>query len=90
MIWVFFYILQKGDLLLSVDGTNLCGLTHSQAVATLKATINLDQVALGIMDGPETSFGASNFVPSWMYWQKLPRSLQYPKTGKFKNSLYII
>ena len=35
---------------------------------------------LGIMDGPETSFGASNFVPSWMYWQKLPRSLQYPKT----------
>ena len=79
---VFFYILQKGDLLLSVDGTNLCGLTHSQAVATLKATINLDQVALGIMDGPETSFGASNFVPSWMYWQKLPRSLQYPKTGK--------
>ena len=81
MIW--FYILQKGDLLLSVDGTNLCGLTHSQAVATLKATINLDQVALGIMDGPETSFGASNFVPSWMYWQKLPRSLQYPKTGMY-------
>lgn len=32
------------------------------------------------MDGPETSFGASNFIPSWMYWQKLPRSLQYPKT----------
>ena len=24
--------------------------------------------------------GASNFVPSWMYWQKIPRSLQYPKT----------
>ena len=57
--------LQKGDLLLSVDGTSLCGLTHSQAVATLKATINLDQVVLGVMDGPETSFGASNFVPSW-------------------------
>ena len=40
-----------------MDGTSLCGLTHSQAVATLKATINLDQVVLGIMDGPETSFG---------------------------------
>lgn len=72
--------LKKGDLLLSVDGTSLCGLTHSQAVATLKATINLDQVVLGVMDGPETSYGASNFVPSWMYWQKLPRNLQYPKT----------
>ena len=32
------------------------------------------------MDGPETSFGASNFIPSWMYWQRLPRTLQYPKT----------
>ena len=30
--------------------------------------------------GPETSFGASNFIPSWMFWQKLPRQLQYPKT----------
>ena len=74
----------------------------SQAVATLKATINLSSVVLIIMEvgktfckrhyhhqdflvyikknvtvlctqGPETSFGASNFIPSWMYWQKLPR-----------------
>ena len=67
-------------MLLSVDDTSLCGLTHSQAVTTLKATINNDQVILGVMDGPETSFGASNFIPSWMYWQKLPRNLQYPKT----------
>ena len=65
---------------MSVDDTSLCGLTHSQAVTTLKATINNDQVILGVMDGPETSFGASNFIPSWMYWQKLPRNLQYPKT----------
>ena len=77
---LFQCVFQKGDILLSVDGTSLCGLTHSQAVATLKATINLDQVVLGVMDGPETSFGASNFVPSWMYWQKIPRTLQYPKT----------
>lgn len=33
-----------------------------------------------ICQGPETSFGASNFIPSWMFWQKLPRQLQYPKT----------
>ena len=32
------------------------------------------------IQGPETSFGASNFIPSWMFWQKLPRQLQYPKT----------
>ena len=72
--------MQKGDLLLSVDEVSLCGLTHAQAVSTLKATISRAQVILGVMDGPETSFGASNFIPSWMYWQRLPRSLQYPKT----------
>ncbi len=63
-----------------MDDVSLCGLTHTQAVATLKATISRSQVTLGIMDGPETSYGASNFIPSWMFWQKLPRSLQYPKT----------
>ena len=67
-------------MLLSVDDVSLCGLTHTQAVATLKATISRPAVILGVMDGPETSFGASNFIPSWMFWQKLPRSLQYPKT----------
>ncbi len=70
--------MQKGDLLLMVDHVSLCGLTHSQAVTTLKATINRPQVTLGVMDGPETSFGASNFIPSWMYWQKLPRRQELP------------
>lgn len=72
--------LKKGDLLMSVNENNLGGLTHSQAVAALKATISLSSVALVAMEGPETSFSSSNFIPSWMYWQKLPRGLQYPKT----------
>ena len=73
-----------------MDDVSLCGLTHTQAVATLKATISRSQVTLGIMDGPETSYGASNFIPSWMFWQKLPRSLQYPKVILemfFRNSM---
>ena len=70
------FLLQKGDLLLSVDDVSLCGLTHTQAVATLKATISRASVTLGVMDGPETSFGASNFIPSWMFWQKLPRYIK--------------
>ena len=63
----FIFHLQKGDILLSVDGTSLCGLTHSQAVATLKATINLDQVVLGIMEGPETSYGKIFFIFLYIY-----------------------
>jgi hypothetical protein len=25
------------------------------------------------LEGPETSLGSLNFIPSWLYWQKLPR-----------------
>jgi hypothetical protein len=39
-------LFQKGDLLLKVNDSSLDGLTHSQAVATLKATINLSSVVL--------------------------------------------
>ncbi|XP_046405766.1 ligand of Numb protein X 2-like isoform X2 [Ischnura elegans] len=70
----------KGDILLSVCDTSLIGLTHGQAVATLKATVEMDQVKLTILEGPETSLGSFNFIPSWLYWQNLPTFLQYPKT----------
>lgn len=70
----------KGDILLSVNGTSLMGLTHTQAVATLKATVENTHVSLGVLEGPETSLGSYNFIPSWLYWQKLPRCLQFPKT----------
>ena len=41
---------QKGDLLLRVNDSSLDGLTHAQAVATLKATINVSSVVLVAMD----------------------------------------
>ena len=43
-------LFQKGDLLLKVNEASLDGLTHSQAVATLKATISLSSVSLVIME----------------------------------------
>nr|XP_053638873.1 ligand of Numb protein X 2-like [Cherax quadricarinatus] len=72
--------IKKGDVLLSVDGQSLLGLTHGQAVALLKATAELIAVTLSLLDGPETSVGPANFVPSWLYWQKLPRSLHISKS----------
>ncbi|KAG7156806.1 E3 ubiquitin-protein ligase LNX-like 2, partial [Homarus americanus] len=71
---------KKGDVLLSVNGQSLLGLTHGQAVALLKATAELAGVTLSLLDGPETSLGSANFVPSWLYWQKLPRSLHVSKS----------
>ncbi|XP_076055086.1 ligand of Numb protein X 2-like [Oratosquilla oratoria] len=71
---------KKGDVLLSVNGQSLLGLTHGQAVALLKATAELGGVTLSVLEGPETCVGACNFVPSWLYWQKLPRSLHISKS----------
>ncbi|XP_046681916.1 ligand of Numb protein X 2-like isoform X2 [Homalodisca vitripennis] len=70
----------KGDILIGVNGNSLVGLTHGQAVATLKATVETAKVEMTVVEGPETSLGAFNFIPSWLYWQKLPRCLQFPKT----------
>ncbi|XP_054281293.1 ligand of Numb protein X 2-like [Macrosteles quadrilineatus] len=70
----------KGDMLIAVNGNSLIGLSHAQAVATLKSTIPNTRVEITVVEGPETSLGAMNFVPSWLYWQKLPRCLQFPKT----------
>lgn len=72
---------KKGDVLLSVNGQSLLGLTHGQAVAQLKATAELAGVTLSLLDGPETSGSSTaNFVPSWLYWQKLPRPLQISRS----------
>lgn len=66
-------VFQKGDILIGVNGSSLVGLSHSQAVATLKATVETTRVEMAVVEGPETSLGAFNFIPSWLYWQKLPR-----------------
>lgn len=72
--------IKKGDILLSVNGTSLLGISHSEAVAELKVTANQTSVSLGVIEGPETSSAPGNFIPSWMYWQSLPRTLHMPKT----------
>ncbi|KAK3853339.1 hypothetical protein Pcinc_040121, partial [Petrolisthes cinctipes] len=72
--------IKKGDVVLSVNGQSLLGLTHGQAVALLKATAELGGVTLVLLEGPESEGGAGNFVPSWLYWQKLPRCLHLAKS----------
>ncbi|XP_043218268.1 ligand of Numb protein X 2-like isoform X2 [Amphibalanus amphitrite] len=71
--------IKKGDILLSVNGRSLVGLTHAQAVAALKSTAELPGVTLSVLEGPETSRGPAKFIPSWTYWQTLPRCLCYPR-----------
>ncbi|CAL4083578.1 unnamed protein product, partial [Meganyctiphanes norvegica] len=73
-------IVKKGDVVLAVNNQSLLGLTHGQAVALLKSTVELGAVTLTLITGPESSNGKSNFIPSWLYWQKLPRSLHISKS----------
>jgi len=63
------------------------GLTHAQAVAALKSTAELPGVTLSILEGPETSRGPAKFIPSWVFWQNLPRCLCYPRGIELSRSM---
>ena len=65
---------------MSVNGQSLFGLSHSQSVNLLKATAELAGVTLSLLEGSESQPGPANFVPSWLYWQKLPRALHLSKS----------
>ena len=76
LIFLTYYCLfsfQKGDILLAVNGTSLLGLSHTAAVSQVKGNTESKAVTLKIIEAPETSDGPGNFVPSWLYWQNLPR-----------------
>lgn len=74
---------KKGDIILSVNGRSLLGLSHADAVAALKATAELPGVTLSVLDGPETAAsGPTKFIPSWLYWQQLPLSLCRPRSAE--------
>ncbi|GAB6030369.1 ligand of numb-protein X 2 [Chamberlinius hualienensis] len=72
--------LKKGDVLLSVNGVSLLGISHAEAVSTLKEATGATSITLGVIDGPETCHGPDLFEPTWMYWHKLPRSLHLTRT----------
>lgn len=72
--------LQKGDLLLSINGTNLLGLSHQEAVVVLKACAESKAVSLNVINTMEKAEGFDNFVPSWTYWLALPKKCLLPRT----------
>lgn len=65
--------LQRGDILLSVNGAKILGLSHNDAVKILKSKAGHKKVELKLLDTTETAEGSDNFLPTWMYWFELPR-----------------
>lgn len=71
--------IKKGDILLSINGVSLLGLSHSEAVSQVKSNTESKVVTLKVIEAPETSNGPTNFVPTWLFWQSLPRPCQSVK-----------
>ncbi|WAR01512.1 LNX2-like protein [Mya arenaria] len=71
---------QRGDVLLAVNGANLLGLSHPEAVARIKANTRSNVVTLRIVEAPEACNGSGNFVPSWLFWQQLPNACKTVRT----------
>ena len=67
---------QKGDLLLKVNDASLDGLTHSQAVATLKATISLCTVSLTIMEVIRVARKEGNQTINFFYFRAQKQVLE--------------
>ncbi|XP_025084827.1 ligand of Numb protein X 2-like isoform X2 [Pomacea canaliculata] len=71
---------KKGDVLLSINGANLLGITHAEAVQQIKLQANVRNLTLKIIEGAETLDGPGNFSPSWMFWLQMPKICQTLKT----------
>ena len=66
--------MQKGDILLSVNGTSLLDLPHTEAVRVLKESANARSLTLRVIEGdldPDNEM--HGYIPSWLTWLSLPR-----------------
>nr|XP_010949854.1 ligand of Numb protein X 2 isoform X2 [Camelus bactrianus] len=84
--------IKRGDILLNINGIDLTNLSHSEAVAMLKASTASPTVALKALEvqvveeaaqGPEEQLSAvseneydASWSPSWLMWLGLPSALR--------------
>ena len=64
--------MQKGDIILTVNGTSLWSLSHTDAVSVLKANTNSKTIALKVVEGDRGLDGSTRYAPSWLTWLTLP------------------
>ena len=69
---LYFRLLQKGDVIISINTQSVLDLRHTEAVAVLKQASQSRNVTLAIIEGSETSDGIANFSPSWRFWLSMP------------------
>ncbi|XP_078682484.1 ligand of Numb protein X 2-like isoform X1 [Branchiostoma floridae x Branchiostoma belcheri] len=91
--------LRKGDILVSINGTTLVGLTHEEAVGVLRASALSQCILLRAMapardadsddddseDDSEEEDPATGKTPSWIMWMRLPEICQVPKSVQLER-----
>ncbi|CAH1268391.1 LNX2 [Branchiostoma lanceolatum] len=90
--------LKKGDILVSINGTTLVGLTHEEAVGVLRASALSQCILLRAMaparDGDSDEEEEDDFdeedpttgkTPSWIMWMRLPEICQVPKSVQLER-----
>ncbi|XP_051881473.1 ligand of Numb protein X 2a isoform X2 [Pristis pectinata] len=94
--------IKRGDVLLSINGSDLTCLSHSEAVATLKTSANSPVVILKALEvqtteeqgqAAEERQGSNNeneldasWSPSWVMWLGLPSSLHISRDIVLRRS----
>ena len=69
--WVIYF--QKGDIILTVNGTSLWNMSHTDAVNNLKANANSKAITLKVLEGDRALDGSTRYSPSWLTWLTLPQ-----------------
>ena len=62
-------LLQKGDLLLNINGVSLLNKTHSEAIHLIKSVMSSSSVRLDLIQG-EGSRESGGLSPDWEKWVK--------------------
>ncbi|XP_071476622.1 ligand of Numb protein X 2-like [Diadema antillarum] len=72
--------LKKGDILLSVNGTSLLDLPHTEAVKVLKESANARSLTLRVIEGDSDPDNETHgYIPSWLTWLSLPNYCRQPQ-----------
>ena len=70
----FLTLLQRGDILLQVNGESLVGRSHLEAVQIMKQCSKHSTVELSVLHVlPDISNYMPAFTPTWKYWITLPK-----------------
>lgn len=62
-----FYI-QRGDIIVSINGIQLMEKTHLEAVETIKGLTSASLIKMELIQGDDVYTSEGGLSPDWVYW----------------------